>query len=418
MHGEERSSSSTTKRACASSSRSCSRRRATRSRPCRSGDEALKRARETSFDVGDHRHQDAADATGSRSLGPQGDRPVAAGHHPDRVRVAEDGDRRREPRRVPVPEKSAKNDEIKLVVKNALEMRTAQGGERAPQATSSSARHDEKKIIGTAKRSSGCSSWWTTGGRQRLHDPHHGRERHGQGADRAGDPLPSRPREGPFVSINCGALPEDLLESELFGHVKGRSRAPCATRTASSPSPTGGTFFLDEIGETHAGDPGEAPARAAGARDHPGRRHEADRRSTCASSRRRTPISRTRGRRGPLPRRPLLPPQRDPDLHAAAARAPRGHPAAGRPLPEGAATAAGAEDDHARRRSSSLLRYDWPGNVRELENIIERSVILDERTIARRRGLAREDPQALVAGRKPHARLAAPVARGGRAATT
>ena len=55
---------------------------------------------------------------------------------------------------------------------------------------------------------------------------------------------------GPFVSVNCAALTETLLESELFGHVRGaRSPAPCATRPACSRWPAGGTLFLDEIGE-------------------------------------------------------------------------------------------------------------------------------------------------------------------------
>jgi transcriptional regulator with GAF, ATPase, and Fis domain len=54
---------------------------------------------------------------------------------------------------------------------------------------------------------------------------------------------------GPFVVINCGAIPENLLESELFGHVRGAFTGAVATRGGKFQSATGGTLFLDEIGE-------------------------------------------------------------------------------------------------------------------------------------------------------------------------
>jgi two-component system response regulator PilR (NtrC family) len=60
-------------------------------------------------------------------------------------------------------------------------------------------------------------------------------------------------REAPFVSINCGAFPETLLESELFGYLKGSFTGAETNRKGIIESAHGGTLFLDEIGETSLG---------------------------------------------------------------------------------------------------------------------------------------------------------------------
>jgi len=56
-------------------------------------------------------------------------------------------------------------------------------------------------------------------------------------------------KEGPFIAINCGAIPENLLESELFGHEKGAFTGAHVQRKGRIESAQGGTLFLDEIGE-------------------------------------------------------------------------------------------------------------------------------------------------------------------------
>jgi DNA-binding NtrC family response regulator len=78
----------------------------------------------------------------------------------------------------------------------------------------------------------------------------------------------SRRNEGPFLSINCGALPEGLLESELFGHVKGSFTGAVRDKDGLFAAARGGSFFLDD-----SGDASEAASCLAGARSAAGRQH-------------------------------------------------------------------------------------------------------------------------------------------------
>ena len=79
---------------------------------------------------------------------------------------------------------------------------------------------------------------------------HHRRERHRQGGDRAATcSQRSTRKDRPFVSVNCAAIPDNLLESELFGHEKGAFTGAVARRIGKFEEANGGTLLLDEISE-------------------------------------------------------------------------------------------------------------------------------------------------------------------------
>jgi two-component system NtrC family response regulator len=59
----------------------------------------------------------------------------------------------------------------------------------------------------------------------------------------------SQRREGPFIIVNCGSIPRDLVESELFGHIKGAFTGAVTNKQGRAEMADGGTLFLDEIGE-------------------------------------------------------------------------------------------------------------------------------------------------------------------------
>ena len=86
----------------------------------------------------------------------------------------------------------------------------------------------------------------------------------------------SRRRSTPFVEVNCAAIPEELIESELFGHVRGAFTRRGGRSARQVRGAHGGTIFLDEIGDMSSEDAGEGVARPAGTGHGASRRLDTD----------------------------------------------------------------------------------------------------------------------------------------------
>jgi transcriptional regulator with GAF, ATPase, and Fis domain len=211
-------------------------------------------------------------------------------------------------------------------------------------------------------------------------------------------------KDGPFVALNCAALPEHLLESELFGHEKGAFTGALTARPGRIEQAAGGVLFLDEVGEM-------TPAvqakflRVLQEREYQRlggtRTLKADVRVLAATNRNLKAAISQGGFREDLYYRLAvfdiaLPPLRDrPEDVALLVESfleeigrSVGRPAAG----------------ISQEVKETLVAYPWPGNVRELRNAIERAVILCEG------GLITSDhlPVGVTSVSKPAARAASP----------
>ncbi|HEX2091229.1 MAG TPA: sigma-54 dependent transcriptional regulator [Longimicrobiaceae bacterium] len=188
----------------------------------------------------------------------------------------------------------------------------------------------------------------------------------------------SRRRGGPFVALNCSALPGELVESELFGHLKGAFTGADRDREGRFEAAGGGTLFLDEVGDlappaqakllraleerqvtrVGANRPVAVDVRVVAATHQPLEQRVAE------GSFREDLLYRLRVIHLHLP--PLR--ERREDIPALAAHF----------LAEMAARHHLPPRELSERARLSLLAYDWPGNVRELRNALERATVLVE----------------------------------------
>jgi DNA-binding NtrC family response regulator len=272
-------------------------------------------------------------------------------------------------------EKGAKGDEVALVVKNAIEMRKVRT-ENSYLKRELKKSHEEKAIIGSSEEMSRVFRMVDKVADSESTILIYGES--GTGKELIAREIHYRSRHsgGPFVSINCGAIPRDLLESNLFGHMKGSFTGAVKDQAGLFTVAEGGTFFLDEVGEMPLAtqvkllralqereiipvggtQPIKIDCRLVAATNADLEREVAEGRFRADLYYRLNVIPiklpSLRSRRDDIP---LLV---DYFLKKLAPNAP---PKA-----------------MTREALELLVKYDWPGNVRELENLIERAVILDE----------------------------------------
>jgi two-component system nitrogen regulation response regulator NtrX len=181
---------------------------------------------------------------------------------------------------------------------------------------------------------------------------------------------------GPFVKVNCAAIPVDLLESELFGHEKGSFTGATSSRRGKFELADGGTIFLDEVGDLHEASQAkllrvlqEGEFQRVGGEDT----LRVVVRVVSATNQDLAALVAQRKFREDLYYRLSVVPIRVPPL--------RERPSDIRPLAEYFLDEFCRRNNFKPRRIEApvietLCAYRWPGNVRELRNMIERMAIL------------------------------------------
>jgi transcriptional regulator with GAF, ATPase, and Fis domain len=192
------------------------------------------------------------------------------------------------------------------------------------------------------------------------------------------------PRKGkPFVPLNCAAMPETLLESELFGHAKGAFTGAISEKMGLAQLADGGTLFLDEIGETSPALQAkllrmiqEGEARPVG----DVRASRVDVRLIAATNRDLRQMADAGSFRKDLFYRLSVICVHVPPLRERLEDIP--------PLVDAISTRLVREKKLAQRSFApealeALARQPWPGNVRELENVVERLLTFGSKTVTR-----------------------------------
>jgi DNA-binding NtrC family response regulator len=190
--------------------------------------------------------------------------------------------------------------------------------------------------------------------------------------------LRSSRRDRPFVKINCAAIPENLLESELFGHEKGAFTGASAQKPGRFELADGGTLFLDEIGEMPlSAQPKVLRALQEGCFYRVGgtRTVTVDVRLVAATNRDlRSAVSEGRFREDLFYRLHVVP-VRIPTLRERR----QDIPLLAQCFVKRSALRLGREIEAIEPEAlASLVAHSWPGNIRELENVIERAVLLSD----------------------------------------
>ncbi|BCP52492.1 sigma-54-dependent Fis family transcriptional regulator [Kaistia sp. 32K] len=182
----------------------------------------------------------------------------------------------------------------------------------------------------------------------------------------------------PFIAINCSAIPKDLMESEIFGHVRGAFTGATDTRQGAAELADGGTLFLDEIGEMDLALQAKLLRFIQSGvvqRVGDGTSRRVDVRIVCATHRDPTAeIAAGRFREDLFYRLHVLPIQLPPL---------RERPEDILPLASAFLSRYAAEETRGFRgfepaAAALLMRHPWPGNVRELQNAIRRMVVLHQ----------------------------------------
>jgi len=273
--------------------------------------------------------------------------------------------------------KQAKNEEIKMAVRNALDMHRVRSENLFLKKQLKKKETDFKEIIGKSEEIQQVFNLVDKVADTDSTILIYGESGTGKELIAKAIHFRSSRANNPFVSINCGALPENLLESELFGHVKGSFTGAIRDKDGMFKVASGGTFFLDEVGETSLAiqvkllrvlqereiipvggtSPIKVDVRLIAATN-------ADLEKAVKEERFRADLY---YRLNVIPVH--IPPLRDRAddivllvdhfLRLAAERV-------------------GRRKTISKDAMALLVSYDWPGNVRELENMVERAVILQE----------------------------------------